>query len=581
MMVGCAKVLLILTVVFGVLTMHVKGSRILKGNDDQVDQPQTFGVFGGSYPNPGFTGPFPRSTNGPWNFCSFPGMRCAANPPSNPTGSDRGVTTEKLKGSTRPQELAARAAKKAFVHGVDTKIIGSSAVVNGQKIIFLSKEEDEFMSAPFQYALVGKFSHGYPTMTRLRAKFAALGLNKSFKIGVLNQKHVWIRLFDPNDYARIWMKQTWYFDGFPMRVLKWTADFDPTQESLIMPIWIKIFGLKPHWFHRKFLYHVASLIGKPLKLDEATTKIDNPVVARICVEINVLDKLISDIPIQIDGQTRFWDLRERLEKLRGKKLMIDLEEDMSCPSLGLADSPNGVLMRKSNKDVIIPLNKVHEQITHRGIDDFSCQGLKDVNVSSSKEGVVRIQGMTKMDQDGSVNEQEPKNTSNFVQDSSKTDQEATTSDQDQSIEKIRTDQGKFDGDQDCGLKVGKTQKKPKDVQERYKINRDCRVVSYATQKGRPQLNSINMASTKIGEREAMDDDVGEDDGEENNQPLAIGYDAEIPNSGEMEDESGGSDTSDELWQEVSSKKHRRSTSLDENSNKMIPQAKKLALLQDL
>ncbi|KAG8365519.1 hypothetical protein BUALT_Bualt18G0113400 [Buddleja alternifolia] len=475
--------------------------------------------------------------------------------------------------------------------------------INGRKTIFLLKEEDEFMAAPFQYTLVGKFSHGYPTMTKLRAKFAALGLNKSFKIGVLDQKHVWIRLFDPNDYARIWMKQTWYFDGFPMRVLKWTADFDPAQESPIMPIWIKIFGLKPHWFHRQFLYHVASLIGKPLKLDEATTEIDNPVVASICVEINVLDKLTPDIPIQIDGQTRLCkvqyegipeycrgDLRERLEKLRMKKPMIDLEEDMSTPSLGLAEPPNGVLMRKSNKDVIIPLNKVHEQMTNRGSDDFSCQGLKDVNVSSSKEGAVRSQGVTNMEQDGSVNEQEPKNTSNIVQKSSKADQEVTTSDQDQSIEVLeyqhytlfvkhssindqenpRTDQVKFDGDQDCGLKVGKTQKKPKVVQERHKINRDCRVVSFATQKGRPRLNSINMASTKIGEREAMDDDAWEDDGEGNNQPLAIGYDVEIPNSGEMEEKSGGSDTSDELWQEVSSKKHRRAASLDENSNKMIP-----------
>ncbi|KAG8390121.1 hypothetical protein BUALT_Bualt01G0050600 [Buddleja alternifolia] len=467
--------------------------------------------------------------------------------PSFPIVNNHSLSSyaEKLKGSTCPQELAVRAAKKAFVHGVDTKIIGSSAVVNGRKTIFLSKEEDEFMVAPFQYALVGK-------------------------------------LFDPNNYARIWMKQTWYFDGFPMRVLKWTADFDPTQESPIMPIWIKIFGLKPHWFHRQFLYHVASLIGKPLKLDEATTEIDNPVAARICVEINVLDKLTPDIPIQIDGQTRLCKVQyegipeycrvcrhrghtiaacyarkekdDSGEKLNNEEPINNNEEDMSTPSLGLAEPPNGVLMRKSNKDVIIPLNKVHEQMTHRGSDDFSCQGLKDVNVSSSKEGAVRSQGVTNMEQDGSVNEQEPKNTSNIVQKSSKTDQEVTTSDQDQSIEVLesqhhtlfvkhssindqenpRTDQVKFDGDQ---VKVGKTQKKPKVVQEKHKINRDCRVVSYATQKGRPRLNSINMASTKIGEREAMDDDAWEDDGEGNNQPLAIGYDVEIPNSGEMEEES--------------------------------------------
>ncbi|KAG8369271.1 hypothetical protein BUALT_Bualt15G0134100 [Buddleja alternifolia] len=204
------------------------------------------------------------------------------------SAADKNTTTptsyaDKLKGNSRPQELAVLAAKKAFVQGVDSKVIGSSAIINGRKTIFLSKEEDDFMAAPYQYSLVGKFSHGYSTMTRLRAKFARL--------------------------ARVWMKQTWYFDGFPMRVLKWTSNFDPKEESPIMPIWVKVFGLRPHRFHRQFLYHIASLIGKPLKLDEATTKIENPVVARICVEINVLDKLPLDIPIQIDGKTYFFKVQ--------------------------------------------------------------------------------------------------------------------------------------------------------------------------------------------------------------------------------------------------------------------------------
>ncbi|KAG8377833.1 hypothetical protein BUALT_Bualt08G0074700 [Buddleja alternifolia] len=174
---------------------------------------------------------------------------------------------EKLKGTISLTETVERLAKKAFVEGVDSKVIGTSTMVNGRQTIFVSKEEDDYMATPYQYSLVGKFSHGYPTMTRLRAKFAALGLNK---------------------------------------VLKWTSEFDPTEESPIMPVWIKVFVLRPHWFHRQFLYHVASLIGKPLKLDEATTEIANPMFARMCVEINVLDKLVPNVPIQIDGKTRFF-----------------------------------------------------------------------------------------------------------------------------------------------------------------------------------------------------------------------------------------------------------------------------------
>ncbi|KAG8363954.1 hypothetical protein BUALT_Bualt19G0076000 [Buddleja alternifolia] len=58
------KVLLILTVVFGVLSMDVKGARVLKGSDvQQVDQPQTFGSFGGNFPNP-FGGFLPRPSFG-------------------------------------------------------------------------------------------------------------------------------------------------------------------------------------------------------------------------------------------------------------------------------------------------------------------------------------------------------------------------------------------------------------------------------------------------------------------------------------------------------------------------------------
>ncbi|KAG8362639.1 hypothetical protein BUALT_BualtUnG0055700 [Buddleja alternifolia] len=197
-------------------------------------------------------------------------------PVSDPETSNNNLNTstyaQKLKVNPRTKELASRATKKAFVQGIDSNVIGFSAIVNGRKPIFLSKEEDDFMAAPHQYSLVGKFSHGYPSMIRLRAKFAALGLKNGFKIGVLDHKHVWIRLFDANDYARVWMKQTWYFDSFLMRVMKWTHDFDPNEGSPIMPIWIKVLGLRPHWFHKQFLYHVASLIGKPLKLDEATKK---------------------------------------------------------------------------------------------------------------------------------------------------------------------------------------------------------------------------------------------------------------------------------------------------------------------
>ncbi|KAG8372196.1 hypothetical protein BUALT_Bualt12G0041200 [Buddleja alternifolia] len=282
-----------------------------------------------------------------------------------------------LKGGSRPQELKDRSARKAFVNGVDSNVIGTSTMVNGRKTIHISAEEDAIMAEPYQYSLVGKFSHGYPTMTRLRAIFMKLGPNKGFKIGVLDHKHIWIRLPDPNDYARVWMKQTWYLDGYPLRVLKWTSEFDPAEESPIMPIWIKNFGLRPHWFHRQFLYHVASFVGKPLKLDEATTEIDNPVVARICVEINVLEKLQQDVQVQINGKIQLLKIKyegipdycricrhrghtmaacyanaDTNEESDGKKVMVEEEEEERHTTTLPATSKSGQIRILSREDVI-------------------------------------------------------------------------------------------------------------------------------------------------------------------------------------------------------------------------------------
>ncbi|KAG8372114.1 hypothetical protein BUALT_Bualt12G0032800 [Buddleja alternifolia] len=388
--------------------------------------------------------------------------------PASTAVSQPTTYAEKLKVNGLPAEVSARSAKKAFIKGVDSKVIGTSAMFNGRQTIFVSKEEDDFMAAPFQYSLVGKFSHGYPTMSRLRAKFAALGLNKGFKIGVLDHKHVWIRLFDPNDYARVWMKQTWYFDGFPMRVLKWTSNFDPKEESPIMPVWVKVFGLRPHWFHRQFLYHVASLIGKPLKLDEATTEIENPMFARMCVEINVLDRLLPDVPIQIDGKTQYFKVTYegipdycKIYRHRGHSMTACYErkdhvEDEGGYSNNLAKEPQQtkeidlrkILERKREKEPLTTLENGQKVVMKESNihGDVGCSKMLDANPNefhsthtepkdNEKQAAMNNQEVEKIYQDPSENPQEISGSAeknaihqeneNFQMESSTNDQELT------------------------------------------------------------------------------------------------------------------------------------------------------------
>lgn len=60
---GFAKVVLILTVFLGALSMDVNGGRILKAKEE-VDRPQTIGIIGGTFPSPFFSGSFPNPGSG-------------------------------------------------------------------------------------------------------------------------------------------------------------------------------------------------------------------------------------------------------------------------------------------------------------------------------------------------------------------------------------------------------------------------------------------------------------------------------------------------------------------------------------
>ncbi|KAI3445464.1 hypothetical protein Pfo_002129 [Paulownia fortunei] len=94
---GFAKVVLVLTVFLGALSMDVKGGRILKGNEE-IYQPQAFGRFPGKLPSPSFglssmstsvfiTFPGPILSSGPFPLCH--GVLCALPRPItqlDPTG---------------------------------------------------------------------------------------------------------------------------------------------------------------------------------------------------------------------------------------------------------------------------------------------------------------------------------------------------------------------------------------------------------------------------------------------------------------------------------------------------------------
>ncbi|KAG6497640.1 hypothetical protein ZIOFF_045544 [Zingiber officinale] len=82
-----------------------------------------------------------------------------------------------------------------------------------------------------------------------------------------------------------------------MRIFKWSPKFPYEAESSVIPVWIQLPDLPIHMFCKKGLFAAANIVGRPLKVDQATEDDSRLTMARVCVEIDLLKPKIEDFSI--------------------------------------------------------------------------------------------------------------------------------------------------------------------------------------------------------------------------------------------------------------------------------------------
>lgn len=184
--------------------------------------------------------------------------------------------------------------------------IKPTTVYHGEPAVLFSKLEVQSMAAPYKLSLVGKFSFGRPKMPIIRQFFTSLGLKGNAQVLLLDPKHILINLELKEDYSRIWIRQFWCISGCTMRIFKWTTNFRCYEESPIVPVWVSFPFLPIHYIQCKSaLISIASAIGKPLRVDHATTAVIRPSVARVLIEYDVSRPPVPRIWIGA-GDSGFW-----------------------------------------------------------------------------------------------------------------------------------------------------------------------------------------------------------------------------------------------------------------------------------
>ncbi|KAG5611139.1 hypothetical protein H5410_022420 [Solanum commersonii] len=133
-----------------------------------------------------------------------------------------------------------------------------------------------------QYAVVGKFSYGWPDLDDLRNQIPKQCIVKGdCKIGLLRNRHIHIRFNLEEDFINMMSKNVFYIlekEGysFPMRPLIYDAKFKVDDETTQAIAWISFTDLKPTYFVKESLFSLALAVGKPLHLDMATINKTRP-----------------------------------------------------------------------------------------------------------------------------------------------------------------------------------------------------------------------------------------------------------------------------------------------------------------
>ncbi|KAK4338774.1 hypothetical protein RND71_040236 [Anisodus tanguticus] len=159
--------------------------------------------------------------------------------------------------------------------------------LHGEPTIRFNKEEIELMinQQDLRFAVVGKFSYGWPEISSLRTSIPKqCELKGEVRIGLLCNRHVLIRCSLFEDYLTLMSKPNWNIQEkgtiFSMRTFKWSTWFDSEEETSLVVTWISLPGLPPTYFGEAQLFSIAAA-GRPLAIDVATKNKTRPSCARL------------------------------------------------------------------------------------------------------------------------------------------------------------------------------------------------------------------------------------------------------------------------------------------------------------
>lgn len=125
---------------------------------------------------------------------------------------------------------------------------------------------------------------------------------KSLSIPKVNSldKGVFLFSFDSMEKRDLVLGKRWTFYGNPLVLKPWTPDFDVDNlEMEKLLVWIQLPHLRLGLYNPEPLEKVVSYIGKPIATDRLTAHNKRLEYARVLVEMEVKEELVTKIPLKL------------------------------------------------------------------------------------------------------------------------------------------------------------------------------------------------------------------------------------------------------------------------------------------
>ncbi|CAL1371131.1 unnamed protein product [Linum trigynum] len=115
------------------------------------------------------------------------------------------------------------------------------------------------------------------------------------------------------DYERAVTGGPWMVGDNYLTVHQWTEDFNPYEHEISSTlVWARLLEIPIQYFHPVAVMKIGTRIGKPIRVDQATSTGARSDYARVCVQVDLTKPLLSQFILR--GKTYFIQY-ERLENI--------------------------------------------------------------------------------------------------------------------------------------------------------------------------------------------------------------------------------------------------------------------------